>query len=195
MTKYHITPYLESHLSIVDRSETIKSRGWITTNDLVYISQQYKLSLVQLTRGLKVYTPPASKKHYTPEFQSQLDQLRVRLEEQEYQDLINRGKYKLDEDYVSPSEFAKEVKNQITTIVNILVSVVSVVYAIWYWTDNYQFNAGYRVLLCLFFGILVLVAEVVVFNAYIRKIDEARVKESKKKEIKKVIDTVIINGK
>lgn len=194
MTKYHITPFLESHLSQILHSETIKSRGWITTNDLIYISQHYKLPLNKLIKGLSPYfEPPVPKRQYTPEFQSQLNKLQKKLDEEEYQELINRGKYKLDEDYISPSEFAKEVKSQITTIVNILVSVLSVVYAIWYWTDNYQFNQAYRVLLCLFFGILILVAEVVVFNSYIRKIDEAKIKERKKKEVKKIIDTVIIN--
>lgn len=194
MTKYQITPFLESHLSQINHSETIKSRGWITTNDLIYISQHHKFALTKLLKGLKPYNEPIKpKRQYTPEFQAQLNQLQRKLDEQEYQELINRGKYKLDEDYISPSEFAKEVKSQITTIINILVSVLSVVYAIWYWTDNYQFNQAYRVLLCLFFGILVLVAEVVVFNSYIRKIDEAKTKEQKKKEVKKIIDTVIIN--
>jgi len=194
MTKFCIPSQLNPHLSKIPHSETIKSRGWITTNDLIYISQQYNISLSSLTRNLKVYIPPPTpKRQYTPEFQAQLNKLHSQLEEKQYQELINKGKYNIDDEYISPSDFAKEVKNQLTTIVNILVSVCSVVYAIWYWTDNYQFNQAYRVLLCLFFGILVLIAEVVVFNAYLRKIEEAKLKEQKKKEVKRVIDTVIIN--
>lgn len=193
MTKFIIPNELIPRLDTIQHGSTIRQRGWITTNDLIYISQVYKIELSELTKNLQIYIPPPPKSSYTPEFAAQLAKLKIIQQEQEYQELINKGNYKFDKDYISPSEFAKEVKNQITTIVNILVSVLSVVYAIWYWTDNYQFNQGTRVLLCLFFGILILVAEVVVFNSYIRKIDEAKIKESKKKEIKKIIETVVIN--
>lgn len=77
---------------------------------------------------------------------------------------------------------------------NIFVSVASVVYAIWYWTDSsWGIRDSYRILICLFFGILILVAEVVVYLGYLRRVEEAKVKERNKKEVKKVIRSFTIN--
>ena len=42
----------------------------------------------------------------------------------------------------------------------------------------------------MFFGLLVLVAEVVVYMGYINKIEDARDKERKKKEVKKVVRSI-----
>ncbi|CCH46006.1 Vacuolar ATPase assembly integral membrane protein VPH2 [Wickerhamomyces ciferrii] len=193
MTKFQIPKYLKDHIKDIPHGSTILKRNWITTNDLIYISQNHNLPLTKLTNGLTPYIPPPKTSSYTPEFQSQLNKLKYQLEEQEYQNLINKGH--VDNDYQTPNEMAKELKNQLTTILNIFVSVCSVVYAIWYWTKNYQFNPAYRVLICLFFGILILVAEVVVFNSYLRKIENAKLKEANKIEKKTIIDTIIIKPK
>ncbi|CDR37042.1 CYFA0S01e06722g1_1 [Cyberlindnera fabianii] len=195
MTKFKLTPTLRDNLKGLPHSKTILERQWITTNDILYLHKKHlpHIPLSKLLKGLDVYNPPKATPKYTPEFQKQLDKLRLQNEENEYQELVNRGKVKLDEDYVSPADMAREIRSQITTMVNIIISVLSVVYAIWYWTSNEAvFKLHYRVLLCLFFGILVLVAEVVVFNSYLRKMDEAKTTERKKREIKKVIESVII---
>ena len=64
---------------------------------------------------------------------------------------------------------------------------MSVAYAIWYWTEtSWGLPLSYRVLLSVFFGILVLVAEVVVYMGYLNKIEDARTRERKKKEVKKL---------
>lgn len=94
------------------------------------------------------------------------------------------------------NSMAKEVKHQVTTIVNVLLTVFSASYAIWYWSgSSMNIDNSIRVLLSIFFGLLVLIAEVVVFSGYLKKVDEARVKEQNKKETKQVVETFTFGGK
>ncbi|KAH3683576.1 hypothetical protein WICPIJ_005423 [Wickerhamomyces pijperi] len=215
MSKYFLPEALIPHLSSdsitpIPHAKLILERKWITYNDLLYIHTKYlepkNISLPTLLKDLKFYTPEPQVSQYTPEFKRSLDQLRNKLEERSYQRLLRgksinhstiNGNNEVDDNdedaNLSPAQMQKKVNEQITTIVNIFISVASVVYAIWYWTSNYH-NLAYRVLLCLFTGILILVAEVVVYNSFIRKLKDARVKEGKKKEIKRVVDTVVFKG-
>ena len=132
--------------------------------------------------------------NYTKQFKQRLEYLKLKQDEDMYQDMIRKSNLRTsDEDWVSPAQINKQIKEQITTVFNIIVSVLSVVVAIWYWTNS-SMNASpqYRILLCLFFGILVLIAEVVVYNSYLRKIDEAKDKEKTIEEKKKVIKNMVI---
>lgn len=131
------------------------------------------------------------------QFLKSMEVLRLRAKEEEYQRLVRPSPHqtlyeeKFDAEHLSPAQAAKEVKSHITTIFNILISVASVVYAIWYWTStSWAIRDSYRVLLCLFFGLLVLIAEVVVYMGYLNKIEDAKIRERNKKEVKKVIRTV-----
>lgn len=143
--------------------------------------------------------------NYSPEFRKQLDSLRYKLREKEYQDMIkeeplinNIHDTRIDNPdtiNLTPSQMNRQIREQITTVFNILLSVVSVVFAIWYWSrSSSRFPVEIRILLCLFFGILVLVADVVVYNGYLRKLDESKVKERSKREKKKVVKTIQISG-
>lgn len=133
-----------------------------------------------------------------------MERLRREAQEQEYNKLINpTPEYNtlydnstIDTSELTPAQFHKELKNQLTTIVNILISVASVAYAVWYWTgSSWGLQDSYRVLVSLFFGLLVLVAEVVVYLGYLNKVEDARIREQKKKEVKKVIRTVDLRKK
>ncbi|CUS20667.1 LAQU0S01e11870g1_1 [Lachancea quebecensis] len=131
---------------------------------------------------------------YTDEFKEHLEQLRSEQEEKDYQAMVRRdglGAMLENGEVLTPAQMTKQVKEQVTTVFNILVSVVSVVFAVWYWTgSSTRMEPPTRVLLCLFGGILVLVADVVVYNSYLRKIEEARVRERSKKERKTVVKTL-----
>lgn len=200
--KFCIPKPLVEHLDSIPQGSVIKERGWITTNDLLYVQKKYlrHIPLSILLKGLEPYFDSKPKKrNYSPEFQAQLDKLRLKLEEDEYQQMVNRGKTKLegDDTYKSPAQVWKEVNSYITNIINVLVTVFAVVWALWTWTSYNPtvFKLHYRVLICFFGGLLALVADVVVLNAFFRKINEAKSKERNKIEIKKVIDTVIIKKK
>lgn len=131
----------------------------------------------------------------SPEFESMMAKLRLRQAEIEYQRLIKpKPEFQTlhEEDILSTllaAQQTKEVKNQITTIVNILVSVASVAYAAWYWTgSSWGLQTVWRVLLMVLAGLLVLIAEVVVYMGYVRRVHEARTREQAKVEVKKVLE-------
>lgn len=214
---------LKSFLKELNENKLISSEEYTTlVEDQGYMSIHTLLELYKKQDGVKQYsihqllTPlefqfkekPTRGSSYTPEFKKQLELLRNNLKEREYQDMVkneplnsnnfngnNNSRYD-DDSQLTPAQMNKQIKEQVTTIFNILVSVVSVVFAIWYWSgSSSRFPVGIRILLCLFFGILVLVAEVVVYNGYLQKLNEAKVKERSKREKKRVVKTIKISGK
>ncbi|ODV87448.1 hypothetical protein CANARDRAFT_5979 [[Candida] arabinofermentans NRRL YB-2248] len=205
-----------------DLTSKITTRGWISYEDLITLhklhqsniqpdSQNEQLSLLELLKGSSIYKHPPPTAAKTPEFLKMMEQLRLKEQEYEYQKLVKSGNryggsrvFKLDAgsndddefETLTPLQQTKQVNHQLTTIFNIFVSVASVGYAVWYWTGtSMRISDAYRVLLSLFFSILVLVAEVVVFGGYLRKVEEAKKTERKKKEIQKVVDTVTFGSK
>ncbi|KAH3680572.1 hypothetical protein WICMUC_000246 [Wickerhamomyces mucosus] len=215
MSKFQLNDSIKEILNSknfnIPHSKIIIERNWITFNDLIYIHQNYLISnfdnnkniqLKDFIKGLKFYSSPKFKPSYSKEFQQSLDLIKLKLEEESYQKLINNYKsstskkfndWNNNDEILTPHQINKQINEQLTTILNIFISVGSVVYAIWYWTKNYN-NLPFRILLCLFFGILILIAEVVVYNSYLNKISKARKLERNKKEIKKVVDTIVFNN-
>lgn len=191
MSKYCIPEIIKDKLPTLPNGHVILERQWITTNDLIYIQQNYlDIPLSDLTSNLKFYVKTKEIK-YDPRFKKQLDELKAKVDEHEYQSMLNKN-YCDDKDFISPAEMSKEVKNHITTIFNVLLSVVSVAYAVWYWSNSSgYFSLSTRVLMSLFFALLTLIAEVVMFNAFNRRVEEAKDKERKKKEIKKVVERIL----
>ncbi|KAH3899723.1 Vph2p SCDLUD_004009 [Saccharomycodes ludwigii] len=165
---------------------------------------------------------PKPGSNYSPEFKAQLETLRARQQEVEYQNMVTGGfigdnndnssggnrtitnRFKkgiyadksinyndIDDEELSLVEINRQIKEQLTTVFNIIISVISVVWAVWYWAGKYV-SVEYKVLLCLFFGILVLVADIVVYNSYLRKINEAKKVERSKKEKKRITKKIIV---
>lgn len=204
MTQYKVTDSFIEKIAGIPPSEVlfIKEKDHITHKELIKIYNDYKptSSLIELVRTTKMHIPNKNETQQKPkskEYIQLMERLRREQKEKEFKDLVSpKQQYETlydtrDDETISPAQMNKELKSNLTTIVNILISVGSVVYAIWYWTDSsWGLPNSYRVLLCLFFGVLVLVAEVVVYMGYINKIEAARTKEKNKKEIKKVIKTL-----
>ncbi|CAI5757189.1 unnamed protein product [Candida verbasci] len=173
-----------SHVKLMDFYKKCKP-----TDSLLDLIKQSKLCI----EPYKVEVRPKSK-----QFIKQMERLRLEEKEREYKRLINPPpeyntlyELKLEDELITPQQAHKELKNQLTTIVNIMVSVGSVSYAIWYWTkSSWGLKESSRVLVTIFFGLLILIAEVVVYLGYINKIEDARTKERKKKEIKKVLRSI-----
>lgn len=161
-------------------------------------------TFLQFVKQTKLVVPSRNiteVKPKTKEFEESMARLKLLEMESEYQRLVKPKptfgalyEDRIDEEPYNPAQAHKEVKSHITTMFNILISVASVVYAIWYWTNtSWRLRDSYRVLLCLFFGILILVAEVVVYIGYLNKIEAARVKERQKKEVKRVVRSYQLN--
>ena len=148
----------------------------IPMRSLLFYIEEYRkdsdipYSIREMLRPFKFQFKPKNVRgsHYSEDFKKNLEFLKYQQQEYEYQTIVKRNKpiYSLrDEDELTPSQINKQIKEQVTTVFNVLVSVVSVVVAIWYWTGtSTNFPVHVRLLLCLFFGILVLVADVVVYN-------------------------------
>jgi hypothetical protein len=186
-----------------DEKRALLSSNHITHTNLVNFYRRCHpteslLDLVRLCRlDFPSYKPETKPK--SPEFVRSMELLRLKAQEEEYQRLVDSSPdvgpllYEQSrlEKHMTPAQMHKEVKSHITTIFNIAISVGSVVYAIWYWTESsMRLKDSYRVLMCIFFGLLVLVAEVVVYLGYLNKIEVARARESQQKEVKKLIKSV-----
>lgn len=211
MTKFQLTARLKGIITesawSSERKTKLLEKDWIDHETLIQFYRECHptasmLDLLKATR-LVPFDSDQEKviRRKTEEFLKSMEHLRLREKEEEYQKLVKPNSAmntlyapKFDDEQVDTVRQHKETKNHITTMFNIFVSVASVVYAIWYWTDSsWGIRDSYRILICLFFGILILVAEVVVYLGYLRRVEEAKVKERNKKEVKKVIRSFTIN--
>lgn len=209
MTNFDLTPKLttlikKSNLS-EDEKNSLLAESTISHSNLQSFYWRCKptLSMLELLRITKLNIPNKNPRDSefpkTKEFLESMELLKLKAKEEEYRQLVKPKQdwstlYDNEDDDFNPAQAHKETKSHITTIFNILISVVSVVYAIWYWTDSsWKLKDSYRVLLCVFFGLLILVAEVVVYMSYLNKIEEAKIKERNKQEVKKVIKSVAFN--
>lgn len=186
-----------------DEIDAILNIRYLSVDSLIDHYERYLKGKISLKTLLSPIEFKFKAKHipgsqYSPEFKKDLKRLGLQQRENEYQELIKKSQlgdrsFGGKSDDPTPAQMAKEIREQMTTVFNVLVSVVSVVFAIWYWSgSSTRLPLHYRVILCLFFGILILVAEVVVYNSYLRKINDAKLKERSKKERKKVVKQIII---
>ncbi|CAI4046009.1 hypothetical protein SUVZ_11G1000 [Saccharomyces uvarum] len=190
--------------SIDEDIEMFLQGNAVPINSLLFYVKEYTkdndlpCSMRELLTPLEFEFKPkvAKGSHYSEDFKKNLEFLKYQEQELEYQTMVKRNKpisSLREEDELTPSQINKQIKEQVTTVFNVLVSVVSVVVAIWYWTGtSTKFPVHIRLLLCLFFGILVLVADVVVYNSYLRKLEEAKVNERTKVEKKKVLEKITL---
>lgn len=172
---------------------------FIARSQLVNLARLTETPLSVLTRNLSIYVPPAPKSPpKTKEYLQLMEKLRRQEEEKEYMAMIgsstngalnNFHSVGGDDDIeLTPGQQVKQVKEQLTTILNIAISVASVAFAIWYWSANYSnWSLALRTLLSIFGALLTVVAETVVYLGYKRRVKEAAVKERKKKEKKSVV--------
>lgn len=185
--------------------DIIISSNHITIACLIDYHERYWKGKIPLKKLLSPMEFNFKAKHipgsdYSAEFKKDLERLALQQRENDYQELIKKSQLGSksfgltgEGDDPTPAQMAKEIREQITTVFNVLVSVVSVVFAVWYWSgSSTRFPLHYRVILCLFFGVLILVAEVVVYNSYLRKISDAKLKERSQKEKKKLVKQIII---
>ncbi|AJS32817.1 Vph2p [Saccharomyces cerevisiae YJM1208] len=194
----------KSNEGIDEDIDLFLKRHAIPMQSLLFYVKEYRkdsdlpCSIKELLKPLEFEFKPKAVRgsHYSEDFKKKLEFLKYQEQELEYQSMVKRSKsvFSLQEDdELTPSQINKQIKEQVTTVFNVLVSVISVVVAIWYWTgSSTNFPVHVRLLLCLFFGILVLVADVVVYNSYLKKLEEAKVKEKTKLEKKKVLSKITL---
>lgn len=219
LTKFKINQSIKDLISdSVGLEESTKDeilkREWISVEDLKYLLNMENLpkqKTLHILSDLEFIFLKDPVKPKTKEYTEQMIKLRNLELERQYQEMVKKesiydktllihkenrlgAKQDIDDEMLTPSRFAKQVKEQLTTVVNIIFTSSSVAYAVWYWTRSSMrdSNISFRLFLSLIFGLVALVAEVVVYNGYHRRINEAKAKERKQKEKKKIVETTII---
>ncbi|KAJ9611230.1 hypothetical protein H2200_004413 [Cladophialophora chaetospira] len=162
--------------------QPIEHKTLIALSRLLPRTQAQTLSpLNVLLRGAHVYIPPPPPKPQpSPEYVALMERLRREQEQREYRSLVSKRESADlasddDQDDISPS-----------LVLNILLSIVLCAMAVFQLTRWWS-NDGVRVLLSLGTGIVVGVAEVVVYMAYLRKVGTSKQKERSRVEKKVVI--------
>ncbi|KAF9767779.1 hypothetical protein IL306_015016 [Fusarium sp. DS 682] len=84
----------------------------------------------------------------------------------------------------------EEVHKQVTLIINFLVSIAGVAGTLWVTARWWSLPS--RLFLTLGGSILVAIAEVVVYNAYMWKMDQGRKKHGKVKEVREVVESWVL---
>jgi uncharacterized membrane protein len=166
-------------------------------------------TLEQLLRGASVYIPPPPPKpEPSPEYKALMARLRRQEEARSYERMMNpTPKLETFKDRFPSSAAAfaevnrptsasdigdediamEEVHKQVTLIINFLVSIAGVAGTLWVTARWWSLPA--RLFLTLGGSILVAIAEVVVYNAYLWKMDEGRKKHGKVKEVREVVES------
>ncbi|OBS22459.1 hypothetical protein FPOA_08796 [Fusarium poae] len=170
-------------------------------------------TLEQLLRGASVYIPPPPPKpEPSPEYKALMARLRRQEEARSYERMMNPApKLETFKDRFPSSAAAfaevnrptsasdigdediamEEVHKQVTLIINFLVSIAGVAGTLWVTARWWSLPA--RLFLTLGGSILVAIAEVVVYNAYLWKMDEGRKKHGKVKEVREVVESWTLN--
>ncbi|KAK6352685.1 Vacuolar ATPase assembly integral membrane protein [Orbilia blumenaviensis] len=149
-------------------------------------SRDPRCALDLLLRGTDIYLPKrASKPQPSAEYVAFMEKLRHEQAEKSYASMLN-----IPEKHDSPHSIAKDISDQISVILNILFSAVFTGLAIWYATANlttYKHRQPFRVGASITVAVIVAVAEVVLFNSYLRKMDDARSRARQQPEVKSII--------
>ncbi|KAF2670890.1 hypothetical protein BT63DRAFT_423165 [Microthyrium microscopicum] len=96
-------------------------------------------------------------------------------------------------DYEDDDITYAEVNRQVALIFNVLISIVACAVAIWVAARHWRIEA--RLALSMTGSLVVGVAEVVIYSGYLRRLQEAKVNEKKKVEVKSIQDTWVIESK
>jgi hypothetical protein len=154
--------------------------------------------LLSLMKGTEVCVPPKPRPPpKSKEYLEYMEKLRANLQEREYQELLhNKPDSVKNDEYISFSQEAKIVKEQLSAILNILLSTVSVGWAFWYWSASSipNLSLASRTLLSMLGAAIVLIAEVFIYSRYKTKVDTAKQVERTKREKKTVLNTYEFTG-
>lgn len=85
-----------------------------------------------------------------------------------------------------------DLSRQTALIINVFVSVIACSFAIW--VVSRWWNTPTRLMLSISAGVLVSIAEVIVYGGYLRRLTEAKIREKRIIEKKEILDTWILQG-
>lgn len=85
-----------------------------------------------------------------------------------------------------------DLSRQVALIINVFVSVIACSFAIW--VVSRWWDTPTRLFLSISAGVLVSIAEVIVYGGYLRRLTEAKEREKRIIEKKEILDTWILQG-
>jgi len=171
-----------------------------TKNEVVHLDQ--------LLKGSTIYQPPkAGSGPKSSEYEQLMARLRKEEEARSYDRMLNpTSLHHQNNDFahilnqnknIAASQdddlTYKEVNRQVSVIFNVLVTVICCGIAIWIAARSW--SAPPRLALAMTGSLIVGIAEVVVYTGYLRRVNEAKSREKKKKEVKTVRDSWVIEPK
>ncbi|KAF2007901.1 hypothetical protein P154DRAFT_418970 [Amniculicola lignicola CBS 123094] len=197
-----------SHAQLIDLAKLLKRHAdKLETGEGAQDAMPYRLD--SLLRGCSIYTPPPPpKKEPTPEYKALMARLRQQEEARAYTRMLSPPSHLAASTHASPLAYLDhtdtfdisaddevsyaEVHRQIILIINVLVSIIAV--SVFIWVAARHWSAPKRLGLSLGGSLVIAIAEVVIYSGYVRKINEAKTKERKKPEIKKIVESWVIDG-
>jgi TMEM199 family protein len=158
---------------------------------LILLSRLTKTSLNTILNNTRPYIAPSPPPPTpSPEYLALKARLLAEQEQREYNRLLPVSNPK-SPFFLASEDGSDDISPSL--ILNILLSIVLCAFAAFHVT-RFWTNDGLRVLTALGVGLVVGVAEVVVYSAHLRKKAEARDKESRKRERKIMIGEVKFEG-
>jgi hypothetical protein len=211
-----VKQYITLSPSIKDGEPSLdspKEGNPISHAQLINISKSFRgknkpVHLDELLKGSTIYQQPkAESKPKTSEYEQLMARLRKEEEGRKYDRMFNPNSVQhQNTDYahilnqnqsIANSQdddlTYKEVNRQVSVIFNVLVTVICCGIAIW--IAARRWSTPPRLALAMTGSLVVGIAEVVVYTGYLRRINEAKIKEKKKKEVKSVQDSWLIEPK
>ncbi|ERF76422.1 hypothetical protein EPUS_07302 [Endocarpon pusillum Z07020] len=178
-----------SHKTLIRLSQALRSlprpSPRITTTTTIN-PQQASFTLNNLLYNTRPYHPPAPPPPKpTPEYLALKFRLLAEAQQREYNALLTSAERPPSLlDHSSPDRDADPISPSL--VLNIALSILLCAFSVFYATRHWP-NDGVRVLLSLGAGIVVGVAETVVYAAYTRNVETARRKEGARREVKSVL--------
>lgn len=164
------------------------ARGWVTFGSLVVLCERGAATAREtqaLLGSLQLRPRAARSSNYSDEFRAQQQRLRAAAAEDEYRALT--GGMQQEQQRHGFGSAAREVREQLAAVANVVLTVVGVAYGVWWVARAAGVGAEARVLLALGCGLTALVADVAMYNVYHRKVGEARRRERRLHEQRRVV--------
>ncbi|KAK8875032.1 endoplasmic reticulum-based factor for assembly of V-ATPase-domain-containing protein [Apiospora arundinis] len=178
---------------------------------------QSKCSLEGLLRGATVYVPPPPPKpEPTPQYKALMERLRRDEEERSYERMLKAGPIRetfaqrfpnapplsLVESFAAANRphqasdlgeetiSQEEIQQQVTLIINFLISIAGCAAALW--IAGKWWSTPARLFLTLGGSIVVAICEVAVYNAYHWRMEQGDRKQKMKKEVRSIVKTWVV---
>jgi len=153
---------------------------YIEHDELAELSLVSGTPIYKLVKGTAIYVEPARPRPRNAEHEARMAEIRLRLEEQEYRRMVGMSSHEVDQSLFGAGlgrEEAKELRSHLSMIANVVLSVLGVAAALWYWARAWP--VSHRVLLSFLAAVLTAVAEVGIYTIHMMRLSAKKDKDSK----------------